>query len=77
MDGDDQYDYSATTPFMEEFINPFPDKPFLSEFHDNYGKLWTFKECVKEWTFGVSHSSLMFTSYTVSLLELIPASQRI
>ena len=44
---------------MEEFINPFPDKPFMSEFHDNYGKLWTFKECVKEWTFEVSR----FKSY--------------
>ena len=76
MGADDQYDYSATSPFMEEFINPFPYKPFLSEFinpfpykpflsefHDNYGKLWIFKECVKEWTFGVSR----FKSYVYLL----------
>ena len=63
MDADDQYDYSATSPFMEEFINPYPDKPFVSEFHHNYGKLWTFKECVKEWTFGVSR----FKSYVYLL----------
>ena len=63
MDADGEYDYSATSLFLEEFINPFPDKSFLTEFHNNYGKLWTFKECVKEWTFGVSR----FKSYVYLL----------
>jgi hypothetical protein len=37
MDG---YDYSGMSHFIEEFQNPFTDKPFISEMEENYGSLW-------------------------------------
>ena len=50
----DGYDYSAMSPFIEEFQNPFPNRPFISELEDNYGSLWQLKNCVIGWTLGVS-----------------------
>ena len=48
------YDYFAMSPFIEEFQNPFPDRPFISELEDNYGSPWQLKKCVTGWTLGVS-----------------------
>jgi hypothetical protein len=42
----DSYDYSSMTHFIEEFRNPFPDRPFITEMEENYGMLWQFKGCV-------------------------------
>ena len=49
----EEYDYSQSVHFLEEFKNPFPDKPFIEELEENYGKLWQFKNCVDSWTLGV------------------------
>ena len=49
----EEYDYSQSVHFLEEFKNPFPDKPFIEELEENYGKLWQFKNCVDSWTQGV------------------------
>jgi hypothetical protein len=50
----DEYDYSAMSPFIEEFRNPFSDRPFITEMEENYGSLWQLKNCVIGWTLGVS-----------------------
>jgi hypothetical protein len=42
----DGYDYSSMTHFIEEFRNPFLDRPFITEMEENYGMLWQFKSCV-------------------------------
>jgi hypothetical protein len=42
----DSYDYSSMTHFIEEFRNPFSDRPFITEMKENYGMLWQFKDCV-------------------------------
>ena len=39
MDTEEYYDYSQSSPFLEEFENPFPNKPFIDKLEDNYGKL--------------------------------------
>ena len=49
----EEYDYSQSVHFLEEFKNPFPNKPFIEELEENYGKLWQFKNCVDSWTLGV------------------------
>ena len=54
MDIEEYYDYSQSSPFLEEFDNPFPNKPFIDELEENYGKLWQFRSCVDSWTLGVS-----------------------
>ena len=48
------YDYLQSLPFLEEFQNPFPKKPFIDEFEENYDKLWQFKNSVASWSLGVS-----------------------
>jgi hypothetical protein len=50
----DDYDYSGMSHFIEEFQNPFTDRPFISEMEENYGSLWQFKDCVVGWNLGVS-----------------------
>jgi hypothetical protein len=50
----DEYDYSAMSPFIKEFQNPFSDRPFITEMEENYGSLWQLKNCVIGWTLGVS-----------------------
>jgi hypothetical protein len=50
----DGYNYSAMSPFIEEFRNPFSDRPFITEMEENYGFLWQLKNCVTGWTLGVS-----------------------
>jgi hypothetical protein len=50
----DGYNYSAMSPFIEEFKNPFSDRPFIIEMEENYGSLWQLKNCVIRWTLGVS-----------------------
>jgi hypothetical protein len=50
----DGFDYSKMSHFIEEFQNPFADKPFISEMEENYGLLWQFKDCVVGWILGVS-----------------------
>jgi hypothetical protein len=50
----DGYDYSSMSHFIEEFHNPFSDRPFITEMEENYGMLWQFKDCVDRWTLGVS-----------------------
>jgi hypothetical protein len=35
----DSYDYSAMSPFIEEFRNPFSDRPFITKMEENYGLL--------------------------------------
>ena len=35
----EEYDYSQTVHFLEEFENPFADKAFIEELEENYGKL--------------------------------------
>lgn len=54
MANSDGYDYSAMSPFIEEFQNPFQDRPFTTESEDKYGSLWQLKSCVTGWTMGVS-----------------------
>jgi len=36
---DDNYDYSVTLPFMELFVNPFINEPFIDDMLDSYGTL--------------------------------------
>jgi hypothetical protein len=36
MDG---HDYSSMFHFIEEFRNPFLDRPFITEMEENYGML--------------------------------------
>jgi hypothetical protein len=50
----DGYEYLGMSHFIEEFQNPFPDKPFITEMEENYGLLWQFKDCVVGWTLGIS-----------------------
>jgi hypothetical protein len=50
----DDYDYSGMSHFIEEFQNPFTDRPFISEMEENYGSLWQFRDCVVGWSLGVS-----------------------
>ena len=45
MDTEEYYNYSQSSPFLEEFENPFPNKPFINELEENNGKLWQFKSC--------------------------------
>ena len=40
MEQVDNYDYSPSLPFIEEFENPFENVPFIEEMEENYGKLW-------------------------------------
>ena len=54
MEQVDNYDYSSSLPFIDEFQNPFESVPFIDEMEENYGKLWQFKNCVRYWTLGVS-----------------------
>ena len=54
MEQVDNYDYSPSLPFIDEFENPFKNVPFIEEMEENYGKLWQFKNCVRFWTLGVS-----------------------
>jgi hypothetical protein len=35
----DRYDYSSMSHFIEEFQNPFTDRPFIFEMEENYGML--------------------------------------
>jgi hypothetical protein len=48
------YDYLGMSHFIEELQNLFVDKPFILEMEENYKLLWKFKDCVVEWTLGVS-----------------------
>jgi hypothetical protein len=48
------YDYSGMSHFIEEFQNPFTDRPFISKMEENYGFLWQFRDCVVGWSLGVS-----------------------
>ena len=50
----EDYDYSPSLPFIDEFENPFENVPFIDEMEENYGKLWQFKNCVRYWTLEVS-----------------------
>ena len=40
--------------FIEEFQNPFTDKPFISKMEENYGSLWQFRDCIFGWSLDVS-----------------------
>ena len=40
--------------FIEEFCNPFLDRPFITKMEENYGMLWQFKDCVDQWMLGIS-----------------------
>ena len=51
MDG---YDYCSMPHFMEEFHNPFSDRPFITKMEENYKMLWQFKDCVDQWMLGES-----------------------
>lgn len=51
---EDNYDYNGTIHFIEPFVNPLGETPFIEEMESNYGTLWQFKDCVKAWSFGVS-----------------------
>jgi hypothetical protein len=52
MESNDDYDYSALTPSIEKFENPF-NEDFIEEEPEDYGTLWKFRDCVKSWTLGV------------------------
>ena len=39
MDTEEYHDYSQSSPFLEEFENLFPNKLFIDELEENYGKL--------------------------------------
>lgn len=54
MDMEEEYDYTASLPFIERFVNPFPDKDFIEEMAEEYGSLWQLKSCVRWWSFGVN-----------------------
>ena len=54
MANTNSYDYSAMSPFIEEFQNSFSNRPFIIELKENYGSLWQLKKCVIGWTLGVS-----------------------
>jgi hypothetical protein len=46
MASTDAYDYLGMSHFIEEFQNPFTDRPFISEMVENYGTLWKFRDCI-------------------------------
>ena len=54
MAGEEDYDYSATLPFVEAFTGWARDEPFITDMPETYGKLWQFKSCVNSWSFGVN-----------------------
>lgn len=54
MDMEEEYDYTASLPFIERFVNPFPDKDYIEEMAEEYGSLWQLKSCVRWWSFGVN-----------------------
>ena len=39
MAGAEEYDYSATLPFIEPFIGWARDEPFIEDMPETYGKL--------------------------------------
>jgi hypothetical protein len=39
MDTSDNYDYLGMVHFIEEFQNPFADKPFIAKMEENIGSL--------------------------------------
>ena len=49
----EEYDYSQSIHFLEEFKNSFANKPFIEELEENYGKFWQFKNCVDSRTLGL------------------------
>ena len=50
----DGYDYLGMSHSIEEFWNPFIDRPFTSKMEENYGSLLQFKNCIVGWSLGVS-----------------------
>ena len=68
MANKESYDYSQSLPFITEFQNPIPDKPFIDELQENYGKLWQFKDCVDSWTPSASR----FKKYVYLLHQETP-----
>jgi hypothetical protein len=42
----DSYDYLEMCHFIEEFKNPFPVKPFITEMEEIYRLLWQFEDCI-------------------------------
>jgi hypothetical protein len=54
MASTDGYNYSGMSHFIEEFQNPFTDRPFIYEMEENYGSLWQFRDCVVGWSLGLS-----------------------
>jgi hypothetical protein len=72
----DGYDYSAMSPFIEEFRNPFSNRPFITEMEENYGFLWQLKNCVTGRTLGVSrYKGYVHLLYKEAKLSCISASQ--
>ena len=54
MAEEDNYNYLRSLPLIFEFENPFDNVPFIQEMEENYGKLWQFKDCICNWSLGVS-----------------------
>ena len=54
MAEEENYDYTITEMFLENFQNPLGDEPFIEEGAESFGKLFQFKEAVTHWTFGVN-----------------------
>ena len=74
MANSDSYDYFAMSPFIEEFQNPFCDRPFIKKLEENYRSLWQLKKCVIGWTLGVSryngHVHLLHEANSLVFLPL-------
>jgi hypothetical protein len=54
MASTDGYDYLGMSHFIEEFQNPFTNRPFIFEMEENYGSLWQFRDCIVGWSLGIS-----------------------
>ena len=54
MAGTQSYDYSRTELNIEPFEYAVPNTSFIEEDAESYNDLWTFKQHISEWTFGIA-----------------------
>jgi len=56
MEPSSEYDYLATSPFIEPFNKWLGEEPFITDMPELYGELWQFESVVESWTFGVNRT---------------------
>ena len=66
MAGTQSYDYSKTELHIEPFEYAVPSTSFIEEDAESYGDLWTFKQHISEWTFGIAkQKGYVFLKYKI------------